>query len=247
MNKVFAVGTRYWNSNNDSPEKIVTFVEKALAISEKVFIAINITEDMSSSLTVLQKMNSYRVIAIPVQPWGFTFAMNALIKEALNHKVTDLLSQSVEIELGNTVVNSLLNQMNPDTLCVGARLPGHIFKKGEHVANGRTIPWNTCKILKLQYYQVFGFPIIGDMLWDPSLAGIEEITADSIAQHFLSGPSSQKLKVKMMEVDGINWHTDFNNDPKRLRKHEEKMSSKIERAKLQLKLSNIPPAKVFHL
>ncbi len=244
---MLAIGTRFWDKGKSpSTEKIKKFIDKALKISDMVIVAINTQEDKSNALDLLTKDKIDNLIILPVNPWGFTFAMNALIYTAglKSHKY--LLSQSVEIEPNKDSLEQMLGEMNDDTLCVGARLEGHDFRKGQVVANGRTIPWNTCRFLNLPYYQIYGFPLIGDTAFDPSLSGVEELCADSLAQKMLSS-ENKKLQIKLMEVEGIKWSNSFENEPERKKAHDNKMMLKYQRPQIQLDLTKLPPATVIHL
>jgi hypothetical protein len=79
-------------------------------------------------------------------------------------------------------VEDLLSCFDEDTLVVGAALDGHDFMTSEKkevkvyesesegegregcrvVLRGRTCPWNTCAMWRLDKLGVMGFPLIGD-------------------------------------------------------------------------------------
>lgn len=250
---MIAIGTRYWNEKeNSSPDKIRAFVDKASEITDLVIVAVNVAKDKSNTIEALTKEKNDRLVIVPVQPWGFASAMNALVYEARIRSQKFLLSQSVEVRLEKENLKNMMAEMDDNTLCVGTRMEGHDFHSAEISeevevkANGCTIPWNTCKILNLKHYQVFGFPLITDAPYDPSQAGVEELCADSLAQHMLSKPEN-RLKIKMIEIEGMKWETDFGGDPERQKAHERKMRLKIERPETQLALTKLPPATVIHI
>lgn len=239
--------TRYWDDKeNSTPDKLEKFVDRALKMTDSVIVAINVEKDRSDSLNIMSKKNIKGLTLLPVRPWGFTSAMNALIYQAVVMQQRFVLSQSVEIELSEDGLVKMREEMDDNTLCVGARLPGHDFRKGEVLGTGITIPWNTCKILNARYYQVYGFPLIGDAAFDPTQAGVEELVANSLAQHLLSS-KDHRLKIKLMEIEGIKWKTEFETDPSRRKAHERKMIMKDQRPRLQMGFTGLQPATVLHL
>ncbi len=249
MNTSLAIGTRYWNKEEGSSLKpIYLFIERSLELAESVIIAINIAEDRTRTIDVLSDKYGHckQLLIVPVEPWGFTSAMNALVyKSALNGSEL-LLTQSVEVKLSNAGLNQMMSHIDDHTLCVGARMEGHEFHKGEtKPATGRTIPWNTCRILNLKYYQHFGFPLVGDAPFDQKYAGVEELSADSLIQLSFT-QRDENLSIKLIEVPDIKWETDFKNS-ERILKHEQKMKSKVERPAMQMQHMGIPYARVTHI
>jgi hypothetical protein len=61
-----------------------------------------------------------------------------------------------------------------DLLVVGPELPGHSFILGDNLLRGRTCPWNTFAIWRVDYLGLTGFPMIGDgVSGDRSIGGVE--------------------------------------------------------------------------
>ncbi len=246
--KQFAIGTRYWNSKNGSGhDKIIAFITTALGLAKTVIVAINAKEDKNNTAEYLTGLNQPGLIVVRVQPWGFTFAMNVLVFQAAALKQEYLLSVSTEVVLSQSTVTALFAHMDNDTLCVGAAMEGHDFKPGTHTADGLTIPWNTCKLLNLTYYGDFGFPLIGDAAFDATQSGVEELSADSLIQNTVKTSTGVELGVKLVAVNDMQWKTDFDGDEDRLKNHESKMASKIQRPQAQLRRLRIPPAEVLHI
>lgn len=249
MNTSLAIGTRYWNKERGSSfDSITEFIKRSLDLAESVIIAVNIVEDKNNTIDTLSNKYGHnkKLLIVPVEPWGFTSAMNALVyKSALNGSEF-LLTQSVEVKLSNAGLNQMMSHMDDHTLCVGARMEGHEFHKGKtKPATGRTIPWNTCRILNLEYYQHFGFPLVGDAPFDQKYAGVEELSADSLIQLSFT-QRDENLSIKLIEVLDIKWETTFE-DPERAQKHAVKIKSKVERPAMQMQLMGIPYARVTHI
>lgn len=244
---MIGIGTRFFEKREGiGPQKVVDFVKRATGLGDMVLVAINTAEDRSGAEQVLRQMvlPSLPLEVIPVMPWGFTTAMNALVFAADVGQQEFLLSHSVEIIMTKEMVDRLMTFMAPDTLCVGARLPGHEFYPGKiFKGNGKTIPWNTCCVWRLEMLAMLGFPLAGDASFDRSQAGVEGLTLDALAQHI----NPEKTKIKLVEVPGIEWKTEFSDDPARRQAHERKIRLKVQRPRLQLGLLGLPEPAVEHI
>ncbi len=245
---MLGVGTRFFEKREGiGPQKIVNFVKRAVGLGDKVLVAINVAEDKSGAEQVLRQMvlPSLPLEVIPVTPWGFTTAMNALVFAADKGQQEFLLSHSVEIEMNKEMVDKMMGFMEPDTLCVGACLPGHEFHPGKTFrGNGKAIPWNTCCLWRLEPLAVLGFPLVGDASFDQSQAGVEELTSIALIQHVFTCGTK---KAKLVEVPGIEWKTEFSDDLARRQAHERKIRLKVQRPRLQLGLLGLPEPMVEHI
>lgn len=244
---MLAIGTRFWdNRERSSPNKILDFVERTSKYADLILVAINVAQDKSGAIEALKDFQGLRTLrVIPVQPWGFSSAMNTLIRFADQEHQKYLLSQSVEIFMDNKVLEELMKEMDQNTLCVGARLPDHEFFPGEKVeGNGNTVPWNTCCIWNLKKEITYlGFPLVAEGSFDDSYAGVEEVAGIGIIQQLYGEGRDAKLK----EVRGINWKTEFSDDPARRLAHDQKIRRKDIRPRVQIGLININPPKILHI
>ncbi len=232
---VIAVGTRFFDDRQGADAvNIIVFVDTALRLTNKgpVIVAVDTKRDKSDACNRLTYSfpNQPRLHIIPTT-WGereFTKPMNELLSYAMRIGAAHFVSLSVEARIYE--LKDLLNHMDDDTLCGGARLDGHVFNPGENQLNGRTVPWNTCRMHNLAHYRM-GYPLIGDMPTDPKNSGVEETTADALA--LMINPN---LKIKLVEVKGIDWEVDFGGNETRAAIHKAKMASKAERPAAQLAL-----------
>ena len=101
---------------------------------------------------------------IPVDPWGaFTPALNALAAHASKQGCGLALFASVETTFSSETVAALREQLvTHDALVVGAALPGHDFREGRRPLGGRTAPWNTLALWRLDRLCLVGFPLVAD-------------------------------------------------------------------------------------
>jgi hypothetical protein len=142
--------------------------------------------------------------------------------------------------------------MDEDTLVVGPVLEGHLFSEGEQSLRGRTCPWNTLALWSVPRLCMVGFPLLGDGLGEPAVAGVEvmilsrrcieidrknespficlqEVSAVSFAQQLSPGNHA-----KLVRLGGVEWNTEhFKEDPERQRYHELKLATKDERPQRQ--------------
>jgi len=99
-----------------------------------------------------------------VDPWGaFTPALNALAAHASKQGCGLALFASVETTFSSETVAALREQLvTHDALVVGAALPGHDFREGRRPLGGRTAPWNTLALWRLDRLCLVGFPLVAD-------------------------------------------------------------------------------------
>lgn len=190
-----------------------------------------------------------RIHVLPVTPWGeFVSALNALVIYARKRLQADhILFLSAETVADRDGIQELLAHLRPDTLVVGARLPGHTFR-GECVAlSGTTSPWNTLAVWDLQKLSLTGFQLVSDGLLtddkeEPSF-GVEEVVAIALLQKLLG---TENAKAKLLSLKHVDWQVDSFGDPERRKWQEEKMKSKEIRAQRQLDLTGLA-GEVHHL
>ena len=111
---------------------------------------------------------------IPVDPWGaFTPALNALAAHASKQGCGRALFASVETTFSSETVAALREQLvRHDALVVGAALPGHDFQAGRRPLGGRTAPWNTLALWRLDRLCLVGFPLVADGVHAGVAAGV---------------------------------------------------------------------------
>ncbi|OIO19212.1 MAG: hypothetical protein CO029_04075 [Candidatus Magasanikbacteria bacterium CG_4_9_14_0_2_um_filter_41_10] len=250
----FFVGTRFFETDPSkakaSLEKLVQFIDSALyAGVSSVYVAVNSDKDVSGALSLELDAELAKIVIFPVTPWGrFVQPLNAILGMAQGDiaKGMNFLSASVEVQLTDEIVDTLVDHMDMQTLVVGAVLQGHDYK-GErviHEATGCQVPWNTLSMWNSEFlYRGGGFPMIGDGLpGDPSTAGVEEVTTISMVQQRFP-----HLEAKLVKLTGdSSWDTSsFTGD--RLAKHLAKMASKEQRPAAQLRWAGLVPPRVIHL
>ncbi|MDO8265273.1 MAG: hypothetical protein Q7T34_02805 [Candidatus Parcubacteria bacterium] len=231
-----AVGVRFWGEKKEDISVIENFLDNALKTNvEKILVAINIDKDRTNAVEILiDEYPENRVNTFGVTPWGkFVLPCNALILKAAEEKATHLLTASTEVTLTQDIIDQLVSHMDNETLIVGAALPGHKLSESNQEttlvldATGVEFPWGTYALWNLRYLQTTGICAIGDAPFDPTKAGVEEMVTLTILQKKIF-PGT---KIKLVEIDGIQWNTDFTGE--RLEKHIKKMESKAERPEAQ--------------
>lgn len=250
MFEELAIGTRVFDvREGSSPQKFLDLAKRSSEMAKLVIMAVNTAEDKSGAFEALKKLGLLNLMVISVTPWvKFVQAMNVIVDAAAHAGMKHLLSSSAEIAIDENGVRLLMKHMEDDTLCAGARMKEHEFQPNKIVeGTGTTIPWNTCCLWKLENFSLEGFPLVGDAPFDPTrkLAGVEELTAIARMQ---ANPTFGKIsKAKLIEVPGIEWHTDFSDDPARKVQHLQKLASKRERPADQLRRLGYKPPIVEHI
>lgn len=224
----FCVITRFWGKTPEDLVRLSNFVRSGLdSGAEEVLIGLNVQQD-KSGLSASPSFEGAEVV--PIQPWGFAPALNALFYRAyfgLGYEAAVIAS--VEVPLTQQIAGSLLGTLSlrEGAIAVGGALPGHDFKPGwSGKANGIKVPWFTLCALATRHMMLMGVPPVVDLPWSP---GVEEILTFGMLQHFL-GPKAQ---VFVTSVPGISWNVP--EDPERRVAHEAKMASKGRRPSDQLK------------
>jgi hypothetical protein len=171
--------------------------EKALAKfaaasqDEQCSISTGEHNDSMTTTTTATSPKKPRLHVLPVTPWGqFVPALNALISYAAG--LDQILFCSAECATTSAAsVDHLFVEMTPDTLVVGAVLPGHdTSKKIDHekdrdaatttttgvgrrnerqvvvALTGRTTPWNTLAVWDLRKLSLTGFLLVSEGLFD---------------------------------------------------------------------------------
>ena len=235
-----AIGTRFFEANPQRAGVIEDFVKRSSDCAERILVAINTEADKIGTLDN-PKIKGPGIEVFAVTPWGkLVTPLNALILKAKLSGAEYFLSASSEMVFAREQVQSLFNHMGETTLVVGAALEGHNLQTGDVLGNGRTVPWNTFALWNLDYLARTGFLLIGDNPFDPTNAGVEELSVVALLQHLYG------VKAKLVAIPGIKWRTD-DFDPERLKKHEQKMQSKIERPQQQMEILNIPAPIIIHI
>jgi hypothetical protein len=247
VDKQFVVATRYFESDTTkgvaSLARLREFAQNALAAgAARVYVAVNAAVDVSQALEQVWPEN---VTVFPVTPWGgFVMPLNALLLAAREElaRGAKFVTASVEVKITAKAVGALLDQLDDQTLVVGAALLGHQFKKGSHQnALGREVPWNTLAVWN-SFLWVTGFPLMGDgPLGEPQNKGVEELFTIAAFQRMY--PSAL---AKLVPVAGQTWDTSTF-DGERLAKHEAKMASKNSRPAAQLVAAQLPGPTVVHV
>lgn len=240
--KKLVVGTRFWGENSRDFGRVKEFCSAIQPLVDWVFVAVNKEADTSRALDF--KISHAELF--PVTPWGkFVVSLNALVVKAVSRKADLLLLMSVETRIDSEQLSQLLREMHDDTLVVGAALEGHFLHSSRRAirAGGREVPWNTFALWNLSLISRLGFPLIGDALFNPKAAGVEEVATISVYQKMYG---AEHAKAKLISVPGIRWNVSHFN-VERMKRHKEKMKSKEERAALQLKWAKLPRPFVWHI
>ena len=226
------------------------FVRKARKIAPHVLVAVNVDADKTDAVNAVNSLGLEGVCAVPVTPWGkFVMPLNALVIEACEAGASHLLLASVEVADSLTIENigQLCELIADDVLVVGAAMEGHNVKSSQGIdlsidgADGRSVPWNTLALWDLKYLQRFGFPLIGDALFGPKQAGVEEVSTIALYQKVYP-----ELEALLVVLPGIKWDTaDF--DEERRKGHEAKMASKVSRPAAQMAELGTKHPFVWHL
>ncbi len=172
--------------------------------------------------------------------------------------------KSLEYKTTLYVINALETLLLSDdsALMCGPEIMGHEFKEGFNELRGRTCPWNTCAVWKVDRLGLIGYPLIGDGTGENrSIGGVEvrvfakslssvshmhqqEVTAITLYQVLY--PDAYGILVRFASSQESDWKTDFQ-EIERIQYHEKKMRSKDERPGAQLKLLNTRVTQVLHI
>ncbi len=242
---MLAIGTRFFGVNPDSDlSRLGKFIQIASNLG-KVFVAINGDEDATNALEFVKECGAnLPVEGFSVTPWcKFVPALDAIVYKASTGGARYLLLASVEFPPQDKWVRTLLKHMDDRTLVVGARFAEHEFQEGVVSGNGSNIPWNTFALWNLSFLSKLGFILIGDAPFDPSKAGVEELSTAALYQKIFSSS-----KVKLVDIIDFpqEWNMDGWSEAMKTR-HLEKMASKKIRAAAQLRWLGLAPPIVRHI
>lgn len=237
-----AVGTRFWGQKPEDIQTIRRFVHEARRITDQVFVAVNSDADKVGTFNDSELIRILGFWMFRVTPWGkFVMPLNALVMKATLAGCDHLLLASTEVALSPEILAQLMSHMNKNVLVVGAALEGHNLDNRFVNGDGRTTPWNTLSLWNLEHLSKIGFPLIGDALFDPTQAGVEEVSAIALLQEIFP-----RLSAKLVEIKGVEWNTE-RLDADRRAKHEAKMASKVSRPARQMEILGISPPTILHI
>jgi len=218
--------------NTPENNKIVIAIDNSI----DVMILINkLKEQTSRSIDIFNNKNlsnDIDIYIVQISYWGkFVFALNILLDCARLLGGKYILYQSLEIDDTTNIYNKLIEHFDPNTLCVGIKLPDHTKDLEEGLLNltGSNSPWNTYAIWDISKLSLTGFCMVSEIGDD---AGIEEVATISILQLI-----NNNYEVKLIEYD----NNDNNKNLWQYIKSPEnkiKIDSKNSRASNQLKLLN---------
>ena len=246
-NQGLAIGTRFWGKSVEDLRRLRIWTDAALKNSDSVFIAVNIAEDTMDTPAYIKANFGERVTVIPVSPWGFSFALNALIMYAVNAGNVHMLSASVEFPPHAGDINILTRYMRAEVLSVGAALADHDYQPGKvlETPTAQQVPWNTYNLLNLELMKVFGVPLIGDYPGNRNLVGAEEMVTLAIFQKMFGYG-----KAILTKVPGVStWEEGLTKDwsEERWAAHLRKMGSKEHRANAQISEATQQSPTVQHI
>ncbi|NET60611.1 MAG: hypothetical protein F6K47_32075 [Symploca sp. SIO2E6] len=226
------LGTRIHSSSGISiPElsQLENWCCKALEYADYVVIATDY--QLFNQISQIVSVFGDRVHSLLVNPWkGFAHPLNAIVVEATFLGGNQLLLQSLEVQISPIDVGTLRSHLTSDTLVVGARMiESHGGDAGIKPINGMTSPWNTLALWNLPKLHVTGFLGISSGLIKDIPGGIEEVTTISLLQQFYPNQAHAKL----VNLSQLKWITLWK-DTERKKYHEQKMSSKLVRAEIQM-------------
>ncbi|MFA6315427.1 MAG: hypothetical protein WC648_03635 [Candidatus Paceibacterota bacterium] len=252
MYQKFGIATRFYGLSEGDTERLVTWVDAALAIvpPSSIFVAINSEVDLAGSYDFMK--NKYpKVNAFPVTPWGKVVqAPNALLIKSAEQDMDHLLFVSTEYPVTKYVVSLLQSHFDERTLVVGASLSGHDMKasSGKSIlvknASGLQIPWNTCALWSIKRLVHTGFVLAADSLHDPDNAGMEEMGTIAAQQILWPGKAEAKLIVPRdcdLVINTHGWNI------KRHDRYLQNLKSKNIRSAAQLERLSLPTPDVLHI
>lgn len=173
-----------------------------------------------------------RIQFFHIDPWiSFTQPLNMLVEKALSIGAKELLFQSIEVEISLEDIEKLESYLDKQTLVVGAKLhPNHgKDKKGFVKLDGWTTPWNTLALWNIEKLGLLGFLSISSGNLENIPGGIEEVVTISLLQNL----KNNEMQAKVIDLKSVHWNTNWNSS-ERESYHEQKMTSKEERSKIQL-------------
>lgn len=232
-------GTRFWGNSEGDLSRLDTFVQAALEVSDLVLVAVRSDADQCDTVEHLKSIKGTE--AIPVRPWGFAPALNALISHGLKtHR--QMLMASIEYPPLPQPTHELQSLAVGQMVYAGAVLEDHEFHPGTvPAADASQVPRNTFAVVQLPLLGITGVPPIVDCPENPEMAGMEEVV--TLAMQQLIGNSSCLVDIPKVtsQFNTEGW------DEERLAKHRKKIQSKIIRANYQLDRAGLSAPRVTHI
>ena len=168
-----------------------------------------------------------------IEPWiSYTQPLNLMVEKALCLGAKELLFQSIEVEISLEDMIKLEKHLTKDTLVVGAKLH-NIHGDEKQVCttlDGCNTPWNTLALWNIEKLGLTGFLTISSGNLENIPGGIEEVVTISLLQQL----KSNSMKAKVINLSNVEWTTQWNSE-QREKYHQQKMITKNERSKIQLK------------
>lgn len=249
-----AIALRFFARNPDNLvndiRRLDVFLDEA-AQYLKVYVAMTGAVDMTLFLKHMKEWHPTATALEASHEHVFVTPMYALVYRAVLEESAVLLSASAEFPPKREYVDALLAHLDDDTLVVGARFAEHVFNEGIHELTCVSSPWNTFSVWNLKKLARFGFPLIGDVAFDTTQAGVEEVSAIAFYQELAYTNVGKKFDAhaKLVTVPGIFDGT-RNTDgwgQSRLDAHEKKIASKTSRSQEQLKWTGLNQPFVTHI
>ena len=234
--------------------KLRSFVKTALSTAACVAVAVQQQQQESTTdlavvvADLLKSIDQKRTVCVPVTPWGISAPLHALLRTAMSRDCDAILYQSLEVVAPVGAINTMASYMQPDTLVVGAALPGHAFRSGQNRLSGMASPWNTLALWDVRKLSRVGFSPVSDGGIPGIPGGMEEVAAISTCQKIRPDSSAAKLiSFPSGDRQAPVWDTAFPADPLRRGQHAEKLKTKNRRAAAQLRELGIGPGTVRHI
>jgi len=237
MRQKRAVATRLHNTNESIPIDIQKLHDWSTQVLEYCDILIFVMDARYyQTLGGLFEQFGARVQIFHVDPWiSFTQPLNMIVEKGLALEATHVLFQSIEVTIEKKDVEKLFDNMDENTLVVGAKLhEKHGRRSGKQVLDGWNTPWNTLALWNLQKLGLTGFLTISSGNIDGIPGGVEEVVSISLLQHL----QPQKMKAKLIRLASVHWDVSWECEH-RVKYHDSKMASKQERANAQLEVLHI--------
>jgi hypothetical protein len=227
------VATRLHTTNENTPiniDKIAEWCEHVLNYCDILIVVVD-KRYYEATHDILESYGE-RIQRFSIHPWiSFTQPLNLLVEKALSMGAKELLFQSIEVSISLKDMILLEEQLQKDTLVVGAKLcERHGHDKKISTINGWTTPWNTLALWNLEKLALTGFLTISSGNLNNIKGGIEEVVTISLLQKL--HPSSMNAKV--IQLSSVVWNTNWSTE-ERSAYHQKKMMSKDERSQIQLK------------
>ena len=221
-------------------------ITRAVVYADRVLVLVSLPPDLLAELTAAVVVLPKVVLQV-VEPWGkFTFALNVAVQHASDNGFEVIAFQSVEMRVKQPVISALLSLFTDErVLVVGPVLEGHEFSPGEVSLRGRTCPWNTLALWRVDLLGLTGFPSVADGR-EGVEAGVEEVSTVALLKHLR--PEAKAVLVSIRSRESIHWDLEaVEADAERRAWHEKKMRSKDDRPAKHLQLLGLPPTFVEHV